>query len=124
MAYINLNDNISVDLNNGQFVERTDILTKYSDKLKIYQSTTHENNGQNFAWIKVAPHCSYDLYLIADSEMYCDYICIFEGYLETWQHHSGDYVIRHDGGDVNYTSIFNWIKIQILYGYLEKWGIH
>ena len=61
MAYIDLNENLSVDLNNGQFVERTDILTEYSNKLKIYQSTTHENNGQNFAWIKLAPHCSFDI---------------------------------------------------------------
>ena len=113
MAYIDLNENISVDLNNGQFVERTDILTEYSDKLKIYQSTTHDNNGQNFAWIKVAPHCSYDLYIVANSQKKWDYISIFEGKLETWIHDSGGYITQHIGGGVNYSFLGNWTKIQI-----------
>ena len=115
MAYINLNDNISVDLNNGQFVGRTDILTEYSDKLKIYQSTTHDNNGQNFAWIKVAPQCSYDLYLIANSEKNWDYICISEGYVETlmWEYAPNSNLTKHVGGDVNYRNIFKWTKTQI-----------
>ena len=113
MAYIDLNEKLSVDLNNGQFVERTDILTEYSDKLKIYQSTTHENNGQNFAWIKLAPHCSFDIYFVADSEKYLDYICVFEGYYEKWEHAIGGTYDTHYGGYNNYRYLGNWKKMQI-----------
>ena len=119
MAYINLNDNISVDLNNGQFVERTDILTEYSNKLKIYQSTTHDGYGRNFAWIKVAPNCSYDLYLIANSEHNIDYICIFEGYYEMCDYGSSGYIKKHEGGYVDYSFLVNWTKTQI-YNYTDK----
>lgn len=113
MAYIDLNEYISVDLGDGQFVERTDILTEYSDKLKIYQSTAHEDSGQSFVWIKVAPQCSYDIYLIANSEGNCDYISLFEGYLESWSHHSGGELARHNGGNDPYTDLNNWYKTQI-----------
>ena len=110
MAYIDLNEKLSVDLNNGQFVERTDILTEYSDKLKIYQSTTHDDNGQNFAWIKLAPHSKYDIYFVADSEKYLDYICVFEGYVESWKN---SYFTGHNGGNVDYTELKNWNKARI-----------
>ena len=113
MAYIDLNENLSVDLNNGQFVERTDILTEYNDKLKIYQSTTHEDWGQNFAWIKLAPNCSYDLYLIANSEQRYDNIYIYEGYLETWTRGNTDYDLQHNGGYTDYTFLSNWTKGRI-----------
>ena len=113
MAYIDLNENLSVDLNNGQFVERTDILTEYSDKLKIYQSMTHDDNGQNFAWIKVAPHCSFDIYFVADSEKYLDYICVFEGYYEKWEHAIGGTYDTHYGGYNNYRYLGNWKKMKI-----------
>lgn len=114
MAYIDLNEYISVDLGDGQFVERTDILTEYSDKLKIYQSTTHEDDGQIFAWIKVAPQCSYDIYLIANSEGNCDYISLFEGFLESWSHGTGgEIIVRHNGGNNPYTDLNNWYKTQI-----------
>lgn len=113
MAYIDLNEYISVDLGDGQFVERTDILTEYSDKLKIYQSTSHEDNGQNFAWIKVAPQCAYDIYLIANSEQNYDHISFFEAYIETWAHNSGGELARHYGGNDPYTDLNYWQKIHI-----------
>lgn len=111
MAYIDLNEYISVDLGDGQFVERTDIFTEYSDKLKIYQSTTHEDNGQNFACIKVAPQCSYDIYLIANSEQNFDKIGLFEGYIDGWIEFS--LVGQHNGGNDPYTKLNNWYKTQI-----------
>ena len=113
MAYIDLNEHISVDLGDGQFVERTDILTEYSDKLKIYQSTSHENNGQNFAWIKLTPQCSYDLYIIANSEINKDYICVFNGYLETWNHDTYGWMAKHTGVKENYTDLYHWKKVRI-----------
>lgn len=111
MAYIDLNEYISVDLGDGQFVERTDIFTEYSDKLKIYQSTAHEDSGQNFARIKVAPQCSYDIYLIANSEQNCDKIGLFEGYIDGWIDSS--IVGVHNGGNDPYRDLNNWYKTQI-----------
>lgn len=114
MAYIDLNEHISVDLGDGQFVERTDILTEYSDKLKIYQSTTHENNGQNFAWIKLAPQSSCDLYIIANSEINKDYICVFTRYIETWTHDTYGWNMRHTGVKENYQDLYHWEKGHVL----------
>ena len=45
--------------------------------------------------------------------MYCDYISILEGYVESWDHGSGGYITQHIGGYVNYSFLGNWTKIQI-----------